>query len=203
VPASQGVAIGKAYHLQVKKPDIEKTTLEDDQIESDIERLHEAIQATIDELRETIQRTTSRGSSNEASIFDAHILILEDPDLIDKVERSIRDEKNNAEIAWWQVIQETSTQYSTLEDAYMRERAMDVIDVGRQVLRHLAPELAHVELPDEEGILLASELSPSDTAQLSPDYVKGVITAHGGATSHSAILARSGDCRRWNSHQPH
>ena len=135
-------------------------------------------------------RTVAPLGDNEVAIFDAHLLFLEDPALIEAVRARIFERRLNAEAAWATVVDELVTTYRALEDAYMQERAADVADVGQRVLRQLTGTSTVLDLP-QPAILVATDLTPSDTAQLDPTKVLGICTTLGSATSHSAILART------------
>jgi phosphocarrier protein FPr len=129
--------------------------------------------------------------ANEAAIFKAHLLFLQDPVLVDGAREQIYGSRINAEAAWQNVIVETADDYRKLEDAYMQARADDILDVGNRVLQHLmAVERPSIDI-DHPSILVAPDLTPSDTANLDPDQILAICTEFGGATSHSAILARA------------
>ncbi|MEL6271023.1 MAG: phosphoenolpyruvate--protein phosphotransferase, partial [Chloroflexota bacterium] len=188
IPASNGIAIGTARHLQAQTPEIETRTVENTDSES--KRLSTAVIAGVDDLKHVIANTKRKVGADEAGIFEAHQLILQDPDLTDAAHNTIHHNKHNAEAAWWSAVEAMAARYRNINDAYMQARADDVLDVGRRVLRHLAPEQVASLSFDEPCILLAKDLSPSDTAQLDPENVLGIVTAEGGATGHSAIIAR-------------
>ena len=188
IPASNGIAIGTAKHLTAQTPEIKTHTIEDTTAEG--ERLSAAVNAGIDELKIVIAETKRKVGSEEAGIFEAHQLILQDPDLIEAAQTIITSESRNAESAWWGAIEQMAAQYRAIDDAYMQARADDVLDVGRRVLGHLMPEQTNALNFDEPCILLAKDLSPSDTAQLDPAVILGIVTEQGGATGHSAIIAR-------------
>jgi phosphocarrier protein FPr len=131
------------------------------------------------------------GYEAEAGIFEAHTLILEDPVLLEEVKARIFAEKASAAPAWRQALQKIAERYRGLEDEYMQARAADVEDVAHRVLRHLLQEASARFDLEEPSILVAADLTPSDTAQIDPDRLLAFCTRLGGATSHSAILARA------------
>ena len=189
IPASPGVAIGPVflYHptpLQV----VERHVVDD--VETEWQRLQAAIQTAQQEIQ-ALEKQTATQIGDDAAIFNAHLLILADPALIDAVCQRIFEQRMNAEVAWQAVVDELVTAYRTLEDSYMQERATDVVDVGQRVQRLLTVTATlNLDIP-QPVILVASELTPSDTAQLNPTNVLGICTTLGSATSHSAILART------------
>ena len=189
IAASPGVAIGPVYTYRPAPPEIPEHTVDDPQ--SEWRRLQEAIEAAKDEIRLLRTRATARIGDYEAAIFDAHLLFLEDPALVDSARQRILQRHINAEAAWKAAIDEMVASYEALDDPYLRARAADVADVGQRVLRLLAG-VTHkpIELP-RPSVLVASDLTPSDTAQLDPSKILGICTERGGATSHSAILARA------------
>ena len=137
-------------------------------------------------------------SQVETAIFDAHLLILQDPDLLEAVEKRIKEQHENAAAAWSSAIQQAAASYRELEDPYLQQRAADVTDVGRPVLRALAggPQTTVIELK-EPVILFAEDLTPTETSQLDMNRVLGIMLVGGGPTSHSAILSRRWGYRRF------
>ncbi|PNJ99669.1 phosphoenolpyruvate--protein phosphotransferase, partial [Cylindrospermopsis raciborskii C04] len=127
----------------------------------------------------------------EAAIFDAHLLFLADPVMLDSVRRYIIEDRLNAEAAWQAVVEEVTNSYRQLEDAYLKERVDDVVDVGRRVLRILLGNLPTELHILEPSIVVGTDLTPSDTARLDPRKVLGICMTAGSATSHSAIIART------------
>ena len=127
-----------------------------------------------------------------AAIFEAHLLTLDDPALLDPARSAIFASGLNAAAAWTRAVEQVAESYIRLEDEYLRQRSADVESVGQQVLQELSPGRgSEAALLSQPGILLAGELSPADTALLDPELALGICTALGGPTSHSAILARS------------
>ncbi|HSM58827.1 MAG TPA: phosphoenolpyruvate--protein phosphotransferase [Candidatus Sulfomarinibacteraceae bacterium] len=189
IPASPGIAIGPAVHYRQQLPEVHTRQVNDTSAEW--QALLAAIKEAQSELQALQERVTSLGDKAEADIFDAHALILDDPDLLDAVRRHIFEEKLNAAAAWQQEIEDVAREYRAIEDDYMRARADDVLDAGRRVLRHLLDVGPGTFELEEPAIILAADLTPSDTAQFDPELVKGICTELGGATSHSAILARA------------
>ena len=189
IAASPGIAMGPVALYRPQLPDIGRRTIADPAAEW--ERFHAAVTIARDELRDLERRASQQVGAEEAAIFEAHALFLQDPALIDTVRERIFDEAVNAEAIWEDEFRTTADGFRELDNPYMQARAADVEDVGRRVLQ----QLMDVELPslafDQPSILAAVDLSPSDTAQLDPANVLGICVELGGATSHSAILARA------------
>ncbi|MAU01676.1 MAG: phosphoenolpyruvate--protein phosphotransferase [Anaerolineaceae bacterium] len=187
--ASPGVAIGPVLQYRPRLPAIPRETGKDSDIEW--QRLQTAVKTTVAELETLQKQTEQQVGAQEAAIFEAHQLIAQDPDLQTAVKTTLERDKINAEAAWADAVEETAVSFQNLDDPYFRARAVDVRDVGNRVLRHLLA----VELPPLQAerpyILVAVDLTPSDTAQLDPKLVLGICTELGGTTSHSAILARA------------
>ena len=190
VPASPGIAIGKAFILAQKEQLVEKRTINNPTAE--ITRFHLALEQTKSHMDNMIKSARDKDQEVSATIFEAHKLILEDPELISAVEARISEEKVNAEFALENALDFYINLLSQMDNDYLKERAADLKDVGRQILLFLSGEssFAEANLP-EECIIIASELTPSDTSRLDLSKVQGFLTELGGATSHTAIIARS------------
>jgi phosphocarrier protein FPr len=189
IAASPGIAIGPAYQYRPRLPEVETHSIGNPAEEW--QRLKAAITVTMAEIQQLHQAAVEQVGPAEAAIFEAHLLFLQDPALLEAAEALIENEQINAEAAWNQVIEDAAAGYRALDDAYMQARAVDLIDVGQRVLRHLM-DLERPALDfSEPVIILAADLTPSDTAQMDPSQVLGLCTELGGATSHSAILARA------------
>ncbi|WP_338448955.1 phosphoenolpyruvate--protein phosphotransferase [Niallia oryzisoli] len=190
IAASSGIAMAKAYRLVEPVLSFEKKVIEDANVE--IERLHTALTTSKTEL-ETIREKAKVGlGEEEAAIFDAHLLVLSDPELITQIEDKIKTEKVNAEQALKEVADMFVSMFEQMDNDYMKERAADIRDVTKRVLSHLlGVQIVNPSMISEEAIIVAEDLTPSDTAQLNREFVKGFTTNIGGRTSHSAIMARS------------
>ena len=180
IPASPGIAIAPIVLYQPVIPEVPDQQTDDPQAE------WELLQLAIQNAQRQIQALANR---NRAGIFQAHLLYLDDPTLLDKARQMIFEQRRCAATAWKTVIDELSATYKTLPDPYLQARAADLIDVGMGVLQLLTGE-RRIDLDiSEPGILVASELTPSEVAQLQPDRVLGICTAAGSATAHSALIA--------------
>jgi phosphocarrier protein FPr len=190
VALSEGIALGPVYHYQPQAPKIPRHRTQNPEREwEDLLRARDKSSRTIQQRRQTMESTLGEA---RAAIFDAHLLILEDPALLDKARRGVFTDGESAASAWQRGVQEIADTYRKLSSQYLQQRANDVIDVGRQVLLEL---LGHnveavIELP-HPAILIAAELTPTDTAMLDTKRVLGIVTVAGGPTSHSAILVRA------------
>ena len=190
IEASNGIAIAKAYKLVMPDLTVEKVTVED--VEKEIKAYENAMEQTAKDL-ETIKEAASKNlSAEEAAVFDAHALVLSDPELKTQVEDKIRNEACNAAAALDEVSAMFISMFESMGDEYFRERAADIKDVSRRLLANLLGKpLPNPALIDEEVVIIADDLTPSDTAQLNKNLVRGFATNIGGRTSHSAIMARS------------
>lgn len=189
IAASAGVAIAPVVHYQPTHISITEYHVDDP--DAEWQRVQAAIQTARQEIQAVFSQASLQIGDAEAAIFDAQLLFLEDPVLLEAAKERIFEHHINAEAAWQAVVDEVATSYRTLEDSYLQERVDDVVDVGQRVLRLLAgnaPANLHLEEP---AILVATDLTPSDTARLDPTKVLGICTTSGSATSHSAIIART------------
>ena len=192
IAASPGIAIGRAYVLEKEKFSILEYQIKKEEVEKEIERFKEAVRQSKKELEKIKERVRKKIGEKEAYIFQAHLYMLEDPFLIDETIKRIRRERLNAEAALRETFRTIPKKFASDQVNYIQERLRDVRDVGGRVLRNLLKKpgltLSHL---NEEIILVAHDLAPSDTASLRKDKVLGFATNIGGRTSHSAIMARS------------
>ena len=190
IAASMGIAIGKAYRLVEPDLSFEKTSISDS--DAEINRLHHAIDASKADLSKIREQAANELGEDKAAIFDAHLLVLGDPELINAIEEKVKTEQMNTEAALQETAEMFIAMFESMDNEYMRERAADIKDVTKRVLAHLlGVEIPNPGLISEEVIIVADDLTPSDTAQLNKQFVKGFTTNIGGRTSHSAIMARS------------
>jgi phosphoenolpyruvate-protein phosphotransferase len=183
------VAVGPAHVYRQALPSIETRNV--DNPEAEITRLAGALNTAVKEIGALAAKAKRSAGSGKANIFDFHRLILNDPDLVEQAEKTIRKEKINAEAAWLQIIEATADDYRSLDNAYMQARAADVTDAGNRVIRQLTGDLLPSLFLKTPAVVVAHDLLPSELAQFDPENVLGLITAVGGSTSHAAILARS------------
>ena len=190
IAASNGIAIAKAFRLENPELIVEKTAISD--TDAELTRFESAINQSKSELEIIKEHTAKQMNDEEAAIFSAHLLVLSDPELLGPITEKIKSEHVNAEFA----LQETSNVFiglfESMDNDYMKERAADIRDVTKRVLGHLlGVSIQSPSMITDEVIIIAEDLTPSDTVQLNPKFVKGFITDIGGRTSHSAILART------------
>ncbi|SIT87903.1 phosphoenolpyruvate--protein phosphotransferase [Edaphobacillus lindanitolerans] len=190
IAASDGIAIAKAFRLE--HPVLEAKIRNITDIEAEQARLDAALDASRRDLEEIRKRTAGEIGEEEAAIFSAHLLVLDDPELIGPVKEKIKGDGVNAEYALDETASGFITLFESMDNDYMKERAADIRDVTKRILSHLlGVTVPNPALIREEVIVVAEDLTPSDTVQLNPAWVKGFVTDIGGRTSHSAILART------------
>ena len=191
IAASDGIASAKAYMLV--QPDLSFSETSIDDPEAEIKRLDDAVEASKSELELIKQKATENLGEEEAQVFEAHLTILADPELLGQIKDKIKNDKVNAEAALKSVTDMFIEMFEAMTDnAYMQERAGDIRDVTKRIMSHLlGVTLPNPALIQEEVVIVAHDLTPSDTAQLDRNYVKGFITDIGGRTSHSAIMSRT------------
>lgn len=189
IAASKGIAMAPAFILEQPDMDIQKKSVSD--VEQEAARYKKAVATAKEELTLIKDKTLKEMGEDKAEIFSAHLLVLEDPELIDAVEAKIK-EGVNAEFAMKEVSDMYVSMFESMDNEYMKERAADIKDVSKRVLLHLlGMENTSLAEIDKETVIIAEDLTPSDTAQLNLAYIKGFATDIGGRTSHSAIMARS------------
>jgi len=189
IPAAPGVAVGPGYLLLKGLAKVPKYSVTDP--EAEIGRLHAALEVTrvqIEALRDEVARTIGEG---EAAIFDAHLLVLEDAALVDEVAARVRRRKLNVEHIFSGVANRYIRDFRKINDDYLRERATDIRDVTGRILDNLLGHSPRNHRAGEPAVILAADLTPSDTASLPSDEVLAVVTEGGNRTSHSAIMARA------------
>ncbi|AYW44693.1 phosphoenolpyruvate--protein phosphotransferase [Tetragenococcus koreensis] len=191
IAASDGVAVAKAYLLVEPDLTFSKVTVED--LDKENSRLDDALKASEKELQKIREKAAEALGESEAQVFDAHLMVVNDPELTGQIKQNISDNKVNAEQALKDVTDMYISMFEAMEDnSYMQERAADIRDVSKRILAHLlGVTLPDPSMIDEEVVIVAHDLTPSDTAQLDRNFVKAFVTDIGGRTSHSAIMARS------------
>ncbi|MFH1201722.1 MAG: phosphoenolpyruvate--protein phosphotransferase [Candidatus Omnitrophota bacterium] len=193
IPAAPGVAIGKAFVLKPKEEFIvPRKEIADDQVPLEIARLEEALIDTRHEILEIQKKISQEMGVDEAQIFEAHLLVIEDRMLIDEIISRIKRERLSVEYVFSEALKKYIQVFSKIEDEYLRERVADISDVGRRVLQHLLGKAPKgFEALGEGIIIVAHDLSPSDTASMYKKSVLAFATDIGGRTSHTAIMAKS------------
>lgn len=190
IAASDGVAIAKAYLLV--EPDLSYDSEKIQDVDAEIAKFQNAIETSKVELTKIRNNAEKNLGADKAAIFDAHLLVLDDPELIQPIEDKIKNEQVNAPTALSDVTGQFITIFEAMDNEYMKERAADIRDVSKRVLAHiLGVELPNPSMIDESVVIIGNDLTPSDTAQLNKEFVQGFVTNIGGRTSHSAIMSRS------------
>ena len=190
IAASQGISFAKAYVFV--EPDLTVKEVKIEDVEAEVKRFEDAIEASKKELTIIKENALASLGADKAAVFEAHLLILDDPEFMGTVKTDIESKVINAEYAFKETSDMFISMFEAMDNEYMKERAADIRDVSKRILAHLlGVDLPNPSLIDEEVIVIAEDLTPSDTAQLNKKYVKGFATNIGGRTSHSAIMARS------------
>lgn len=190
IAASDGVAIAKAYLLV--EPDLSFANEKVTDTDAEIQKFRNALEASKIELTKIRNNAEKQLGPDKAAIFDAHLLVLDDPELIQPIEEKIKNEQVSAPEALNEVTTQFITIFESMDNEYMRERATDIRDVSKRVLAHLiGVDLPNPSMIDESVVVVGNDLTPSDTAQLNKEFVQGFVTNIGGRTSHSAIMSRS------------
>ncbi|EES72781.1 phosphoenolpyruvate--protein phosphotransferase [Paenibacillus sp. MB22_1] len=192
IGAAGGVAIGKAFVLPAWEWDVPDRRMEKVDLAKEFERLYEGIRTSKTEIEVMKNEIKETVGAEESGIFDAHLAILEDPVFMSEIQGIIERQYKAAEVAVKEAIDHFVTMFDLLDDEYMKERALDIKDVGNRLLKHLlgTPDIT-LPADTQPYILVAKELSPSQLVHLNPDNVLGMVTMAGGKTSHSAIMARA------------
>jgi len=189
ISASPNIAIGKVFVYE-KELKFERRTIDEKEVDNELKRLDNAIAKSKSELVELRDETAKKIGEKEAKIFEAHLLMLDDPALITEVKKRIRS-MTNAEAAVDEVVKNFVAMFDQMVDQYMKERAIDVQDVGERIIRNLlGKEFGSLADLREQVVVIADNLTPSDTARMDKAKVVGFATNTGGVTSHVAIIAR-------------
>lgn len=192
IAGSSGIVIGKAYLYKTAELNIENSSIED--IKGELEKVDKAVELTKKQIERIKEKTLGELDEEKSMIFDAHMMMLNDPILISGIKEIVKNEKVNAAYAAEKTVNSIADMFSNIEDEYLRERAADVKDVGGRLIRNILGIVIgnHVEI-DYDAIVVAHDLTPSDTVLMDKKYAKGFITDVGSRTSHTAIMARSLD----------
>lgn len=193
IPASSGIVYGQCFILEKGEFVVAKRTILSHEIPSEIARFHEALEITRQELDELRKKISEELDANQAKIFDAHVMVLSDPLLIESVETGIRQQRYAAEYIFAKAIKKYAATFAQIQDEYLRERSSDIQDIGKRVLKHLMQENKMHELDHlaQDLIIVAHDLSPSDAVSMYNKKIMAFVTDIGGRTSHTAILAKS------------
>jgi len=192
IPASPGVAIAPVHVIARGFSAPEVYAIDEDDVDREQERFKDAVEITKRQLVELQSRLEDLAGDNESGIFEAHVMMLEDRAVYDRVLKAIASRRQNAEYAFYAVMQNFLEAMRRIPDPFLRERTADIEDVAQRVLRNFAPDdEARHQGPDDRHILVAYDLAPSDTASMNRRHVLGFATEQGSVNSHTAILARA------------
>lgn len=192
VGVSAGVVIGKAILVGRRAPQVQEQALDEGQVEAEIARFQEALRLSREQIAVLRTRVQEAVGQENAAIFDSHLMLVDDPGVVRQVEAQIRDRRRNAEHVFHAVIGNYCAMLGKVDDSYIRDRLTDIQDVAARVIRNLQGhppvDLSHLH---SAGIVVADDLSPSDTAGIDREHVRAFVTAIGSRTSHTAIMARA------------
>jgi phosphotransferase system enzyme I (PtsI) len=192
IPAVSGRASGPAWVVHARLDEIPDRAISPDEIDAEISRFHMAIAVTRQQILTLVEEVSRRIGPSEAAVFDAHLMVVDDGFLKSCVEKRIRERTACAEVAVHRVTEEFSAKFAAMHDAYLRERSADILDIGRRILRNLMGVSETIPAAfDRPHIIIADDLTPSQTVGLPRDGVLGLVIDHGSATSHTAIIARA------------
>jgi phosphotransferase system enzyme I (PtsI) len=192
IPAAPGIVVGRAHIYGREDLAVDKTPITEDQVPLEISRFEDALIQTRQEIIVLQKKIAQEMGTEHGEVFDAHLLVLEDRMLIEEVISRVKKEKLSVDFIFGEVLKRYANVFSRIEDEYLKERISDINDVGRRILRNLLGKKRSglIEL-EEEVIIVAHDLSPSDTAMMHKNKVLGFVTDIGGKTSHTAIMAKS------------
>ena len=192
IGASDGVAIAPVYSLEEPDLSFDGKQIEPAQEDAEVELFKAAFNQSKVEITKIRNHAEEAVGPEHAAIFDAHLLVLDDPEFLGPIEAHIRNDQKSAPQALLETRDQFVVIFENMENEYMKERAADIKDVSKRVLSHmLGKELPDPSKIDTPVVIVAEDLTPSDTAQLDKNFVKGFVTNVGGRTSHSAIMSRS------------
>lgn len=190
IGASNGISVAKVFELVEAHVEIKDTKITD--IDAEIKKVDAAIADAVKQIEAIKAKALKNLGEEEAAVFDAHIQVASDPSMSDEIKNAITNDKVNALFAAKNVTDGYAAMFENMDDAYMKERAADIKDVAKKIINSLAGvSSTDVSSINEEVIIVAYDLTPSETALLDKRYVKGFLTDIGGRTSHAAIMARS------------
>jgi len=189
IPAAKGIAIGSGFLYRPSQLNPSRQSIQ--AVGQEIDRLDNALKLAANELEGIYQTAVQSVGQEAAEIFNAHLMMLKDPDLLESVEQAIRTEQINAEAAFYEAAETYAEMMQALSDEYFQARAADIRDVASRVIRILGGEAAPETTLSSPSIIIAEDLAPSDTIKFDRAYTLGFFTAQGGTTSHTAILSRA------------
>lgn len=191
IAISPGIAWGRAC-IFGSAPKVTRRNIRVSQVTEELARLSQAIETSRLQLKEIKQKIVEKIGHREGDIFEAHLLFLNDPVFLAQIQKKLVEERINVEAAVEDVLHESIVTFSSTQDSYLKERVQDIRDVGRRILDNLIGSNQECLLGEgTDLIIVATELTPSQTANINSNHIKGIVSEKGGPTSHAAILARS------------
>lgn len=192
IAASPGIAIGKVFLYTKHIAEINTKNIDESMIANEIEKFNDALKATQDQIKKIKDETLKKFGRDKAEIFEAHLMLSQDPELVDSVLNMIKKDLITADNAVNKVIEQHAKMMESLKDEYLKERAVDLRDVGTRIVNNLLG-IVNMSLSEltENVIIITKDLTPSDTATMRKEMVLGFATDKGGRTSHTAIMSRS------------
>lgn len=192
IAASPGIVIGKAFILKEQPIVINKNPVAEEQVAEEIKRFNDALAMSYSQINKIRERAEKELGADKAAIFEAHLMILADTLFLDSIREKIKSEFITAEFAASQVVDKYIAMFKEMDDEYLKERAADIFDIGQRLIKNiLGLEIQSLAELDQEVVIIARDVTPSDTAQMNKNMVKAIATDLGGRTSHTAIMARS------------
>ena len=192
ISAVGGLVRGPAWVLHIRQEEITYRVITQEQVADELARFHLALKETRAQITQLAEQVAEGVGVEEAGVFDAHLMVVDDELLIGAVEELVRESYICAEVAVIRVAQKYSAKFSAMDDAYMRERSSDILDIGRRVVRNLLGVADTIPSSFERPhIIVADDLTPSQTVTLPRGQVLGIVTDRGSVTSHTAIIARA------------
>lgn len=192
VGASSGFGIGKVFIIDEPEIPIDIKNIADEEISDEITKLDMALKKSEKQLDDLLQETLQKQEKETADIIDAHIILLQDPILIEEINNKINSERIKAEYALKKIFDEKIEIFNNMDDPYLKERAIDIKDIGERILKNLLNiPFKNLSNFQEDVILVGKDITPSQMAVIDQDHVKGIVTEVGGKTSHTAIMSRS------------
>ncbi len=190
--ASPGIKLGRAHIYKGNRIVVPQYELPDDQIEDEIDRFNAALEETKKDIKKIEIQMSKNLSKDLANIFSSHLMVLEDPLIVEQAVETLKKEKRNIEWILNDITLELIKGFSTIDDEYMKERMIDLSDINKRLISKLmkkdAPTLANIDI---DVIIFSTDLTPSDTAIMNKERIQAFVTDRGGSTSHTAILARA------------
>ncbi|AZO93503.1 phosphoenolpyruvate--protein phosphotransferase [Halocella sp. SP3-1] len=191
IAVSPGITIGKVYLINNQKQEIDKSRIAEDEIQAELNKLSKALSQAEKSLHNIKKQTEERFGPEKAEIFEAHLMFLEDPEFITAIEEEIKENRLRAEAAVSKVVDQYVQLMTQLDDEYILARQADFKDVGGRLIKIIKGEKSNSQKISPNTIIVAKDLTPSDTAQLDSEKVLAFVTAEGSRTSHTSIMARS------------